>query len=107
MDTQAFSVRLDASGDVACVDVAGDLDLATVGQLCSAISLALQASHFTELAVDLAGVTFCDSTGLEAMINAQRSCQERQVAFTLRQPDRRLREILKITGLDNYFTIEP
>ena len=107
MRTPGFSVRLDTTGDTACVYVTGELDMATADHLSDCISLALKATSTTELGIDLGRVTFCDSAGLQALVNAQRACQKRQVGLVLHGPDDRLLEILKIAGLGSHFTIEP
>src|SRR5689334_7451333 len=99
MGTPGFSVRLDNRGDSACVEVTGAIDLATVDHLQESISLALTASQLSELLIDLGGVTFCDSTGLEVLVKAQRACSKRDVVLILRRPGDRLREIFKIAGL--------
>lgn len=99
-------MRLDTAGDVACIYVAGELDLATATHLADCVALALTAIRTTQLMLDLGGMTFCDSAGLQAMVNAQRACRKRGIGMVLRQPSDTLREILKIAGLGDHFTVE-
>ena len=51
---------------------AGEIDLATVGQLEDALAGHLEAGD-TDVAVDLTGVTFMDSTGLRTLLAASQS----------------------------------
>jgi anti-anti-sigma factor len=55
----AVSLRLD-----------GELDLATAGLLDAQVRQALTGGA-TQLVIDLGGVTFCDSTGIEALVKAR------------------------------------
>jgi anti-sigma B factor antagonist len=108
MSTPGFSVRLGTDGDVTCVAVTGEIDIATADHLRASVSLALSASHHVgELVIDLGAVTFCDSSGLQALVNARRACSEREIAMILLEPSRRVRDVIKIAGLDDYFTITP
>jgi anti-sigma B factor antagonist len=107
MSTSGFGVRLDVDGDVACITATGEVDMATAQHLRASISLALLASHIGEVVIDLGGVTFCDSTGVQALVNAQRSCSEREVALILLEPNPRLRRVIQIAGLSECFTIKP
>jgi anti-anti-sigma factor len=107
MSTPGFSVRLDIEGDVTCIVVTGEIDMATSDDLDASISLALLASHIGELVVDLGGVTFCDSSGLQALVNAQRACSKREIAMILLGPNHTFRRAIEAAGLANYFTIKP
>ncbi len=55
----------------AIISPSGEIDLATVGQLEDA--LAASMSDGTDVAVDLTGVTFMDSTGLRALLAANQN----------------------------------
>jgi anti-sigma B factor antagonist len=58
-------------GPVPLVRVGGELDISTVAQLCRAIHVAATgAVRPPRLIVDLTALTFCDSTGLRALIGA-------------------------------------
>jgi anti-sigma B factor antagonist len=59
-----------SSGSAVRLDLAGELDLATAGLFSEQVGQAL-AGGATELVVDLAGVTFCDSTGVDALVKAR------------------------------------
>ena len=52
------------------------------------------------LALDMAGVSFCDSTGLRVIITAWQLAQQRKGECVLLQPREYLVQRLKTTGLD-------
>jgi len=84
------------------VRVAGELDLATVPDL-DACLVALD----DDVVVDLAGLTFTDSTGIAALLRGRMRAAQRGRSFVLRSPADRVVKVLEIMGLDRVFTIEP
>jgi anti-sigma B factor antagonist len=107
MGTPGFSVRADCTGPAVCVYVAGEVDIATADRLRDSVAAAVAAQPITRLVIDLSEVTFCDSSGLSALVDAHRSCQERGAALILHRPSARVRTTLTFSGLAEYFTIEP
>lgn len=66
-----FDVRREERADATWLLVAGELDLSQARRLEADIA---QTAHSAPaLVVDLTGVTFCDSSGLAALLRAQRS----------------------------------
>ena len=55
--------------------IAGDLDVSTVGLLADALEPAVEQGG--DLTLDLAGVTFVDSTGLQLLMQAARKLEGR------------------------------
>jgi anti-sigma B factor antagonist len=60
--------------------------------------------------LDVAGVPFCDSAGLNALLAARRRAQETGTRLALARPGRQLRQLLQLTGvyelLDVHDTLE-
>ena len=77
----------------------GELDLATVDQVAAQISAELAVPGLRGLVLDLAGLTFCDSTGIDALINAQIAARDRGVAFQVVRPRGIVRRTLTATGV--------
>src|SRR4051794_25970616 len=50
------------------VEIAGDLDIATVPEVESTIKKVIAGSSAPRVALDLAGMEFCDSSGLGMMV---------------------------------------
>ena len=71
----------------------GEIDLAVADQLSGVLDEAI-ASGIT--VVDLSAVTFIDSTGLHAIVNAARSLNG-QGPLVLERPSRRVARLLGIT----------
>jgi anti-anti-sigma factor len=85
--------------------VSGEVDLANAQLLLDAImSVVPQPLH--EVKADLSGVTFMDSNGLAAILQAQRQLLEQQVRFVLVNPSRQVALLLEVAGLDGFLSIE-
>jgi len=85
--------------------LAGELDLATTRLLGQHVEHAL-ATAPRRLLLDLAGVTFCDSTGVGALCEARTAVVERGVRFVAVNPGRMTRRIMRVTGLLALLTTE-
>lgn len=83
--------------------LAGELDPSTVGLLDTAVEAAL-AEGAESLVIDLADVTFLDSSGLRALIGAHTHLAPEPLR--LRAPSAAARRLLAITGLDDHFLVE-
>jgi anti-sigma B factor antagonist len=60
-----------------------------------------------ELIVDVAGVDFVDSTGMQALLLADRRCRDWGMRMIVRSPSAAMRSLMSITGLDAVLTIDP
>jgi anti-sigma B factor antagonist len=85
--------------------VAGDMDHTSTEQFRTAVdAVALQPGR--PLFIDLAGLTFCDSTGITALIAAHNHAQTQGADIVLTAvPDSTLR-MLQFVGLDQFFRIQ-
>jgi anti-anti-sigma factor len=81
--------------------VSGELDLATVGLLRSAIQRA--AANRQEVELDLSGVTFCDVVGATALEQAQQQLRARGCQLVLHHADRPLHLLFAVDGLFSSF----
>ena len=84
------------------VSVTGELDIATAQQAYAYISDVINDGR-APVSIDLAGVTFCDASGLGvlARIAAKAKAAGRQLRLTSARPS--LLKIMRITGLDTAF----
>ena len=55
--------------------------------------------------VDLAAITFIDSTGLRALLQADRSKRDDGARFELRSPSAPVQRLLEISGLAGHFNM--
>jgi anti-sigma B factor antagonist len=84
------------------VSVTGELDIATAQQAYAYISDVIDHGR-TPVSINLAGVTFCDASGLGVLAKIAAKAKEagRQLRLTSARPS--LLKIMRITGLDNVF----
>ncbi|WP_121251660.1 STAS domain-containing protein [Solirubrobacter pauli] len=80
--------------------VHGELDIATAPELVDL--LARLRHHRHAVVLDLAEVTFMDSTGLTTLMDAHRAAEEDGWSFTVRRASpavRRVFELANVTGV--------
>jgi len=77
----------------------GEVDYATALELRAAISTTLGTGTIDEIIVDLAGVTFLDSTGVGTMVVAARICAEMAVEFRVVEPNPFIAKLFTVVGV--------
>jgi anti-sigma B factor antagonist len=99
-------LRVDHSvaADTADISAHGEIDLATVNTLRSAITHVLTegARH---LVLHLEGVTYIDSSGLGTLIGAHKRVASAGGTMTVRCTQPRILRLFTITGLDRVLTV--
>ncbi|GAA0568796.1 STAS domain-containing protein [Actinomadura livida] len=80
--------------------VAGELDIFTAPALESQLLPLIGTQATEQYAIDLAGVEFCDSAGLNAFIRAWKRALAMGCRLILVRPSRRVVDLLRITGVD-------
>ncbi len=93
------AIELDRSGrdeGRIVMTVSGDVDVFSVPRLRAAVADALRAA---DLVIDLSGVSFCNSSVLRVLVDAQRdsAAQGRTVEVTC--PSDPVRELFEVSGL--------
>ena len=76
----------------------GEIDLATVGDLRAAAARIMSAPP-RRIVLDLAGVTFCDSQGLSALISLSRDLRAAGSQLVLTRVGGFVTRLLDVTGL--------
>lgn len=104
-DTFRLTTRR-AEGDLALAALAGDLDLTTAPAL-RAEALDLIGRGHRHLVLDLEAVSFCDSSGFNALVAIWRCAQEAGGTLGLAAVSGRLARLLNITGLDTLLPAHP
>jgi anti-sigma B factor antagonist len=87
------------------MSVHGEIDLYTVPRLQRELASALAGGGKPRLIVDLSGVDFCDSTGVNALLAAHRQARDSGGDLELAAPRPAVRKILQVTGLEAVFTV--
>ena len=97
-----FAVEVTSGPAGSVVRVAGELDVATVPDL-DATLVALDG----DIVVDLAALTFIDSSGLSGLVTAQKRAVRHGHSFVLRAPTGQVAKVLNVSGIDQMFVVEP
>ena len=100
----AGEVELVGLGPTTEVRVRGEIDIATNPSFDAALASAAEAGA-TVLEMDLSGVTFMGSSGLAALLRAQRLLRERGARLVLVRPSRAVTDLLEMTKLLDRFGI--
>jgi anti-anti-sigma factor len=92
------------SGSALLVEVAGEVDMTTAPELSQALEAAPEGT--TWVVIDLSEVSFLDSSGLNALVQAQRILAERGYALRVVVPaEGAIRRVLEITHLTEPLTV--
>lgn len=105
-DDISLTVTAAEGGTWAIVSVRGEIDVSTASSLETAVRDCLASSG--RVIIDLSGVRFMDSTGLNVLIRAQSESNDGS-AGVLRLagvPDR-VAKLLRLTQLDSVFAVFP
>jgi len=100
-----FHIEAQVSPTTIVLRLRGELDMASGASLRDAIASALEANPLV-LAIDLAHLTFVDSTGIRVLMGGSRRAAEAGCAFVLCAPRRPILKALQLTGLDQVMVIE-
>lgn len=87
------------------VSVAGEVDVATAPMLRQALESVVDDQGNLSVCVDLAGMTFIDSTGLSVLVRALKRLRERGGDLALANPSPATLRVLEIVGLMEVFEI--
>ncbi len=74
----------------------GELDLDSIPRVRERVS---RPSHDGRTILDLSGLTFIDTTGMQFLIEAQREADANGHRLVMRNPSARVRATLRISGL--------
>jgi len=97
----AEATRLDLTDDVdGALILVGEIDSYTAPALAERL-----ANGPKVLTVDLAGVTFIDSSGLRILVEAHRARIDADASLTLRSPSAAVQRLLEISGLSSHLDV--
>ncbi len=96
---------VDGAGAVR-VRVSGEIDMACAPELLDTL-LAAEVPSGGTLVLDLAGVTFMDSSGISALVDAYQQREAGGVSLALAEVPPLIAKMLSLTGVDSYLTVSP
>ena len=100
-----FTVDEDVEVGVALVAVSGELDLASVDDLRTALRTA--ATRSPSVVVDVSDVSFIDSTALAALLRSNDELSSNGVQMVMACPPGPVRRLLTMTSLDDRLIFAP
>ena len=89
----------------ATLTVGGDLDMATAPTLVTKGQRALEAGGGGELVIDLAGVDFCDSAGINALVKLRKLAEQHGFTLRVTSPRPAVRRVLDMTGISAHLNV--
>jgi anti-sigma B factor antagonist len=94
-----FSIDVAEQGDRTSLTLAGELDLATVGELEDALRPRLEAGE--DVLVDLRGLAFMDSSGVRALVAAHQSASSGEGSLVIVRPPRgnEVDRVIDVSGI--------
>ena len=92
------------SSDGSLIQVVGEVDLYSSPELRKAILKAVPSAEGS-LAIDLAGVTYIDSSGVATLVEGLRSAREHGIGFALVSPSPAVMQVLELARLDSVFEV--
>ncbi|MFB6638930.1 STAS domain-containing protein [Streptomyces chartreusis] len=102
--TQDLSLHTHATATGTVIELAGDLDYHTAPEVRAALP-GLDLRPGQQLVLDLAGITFCDSSGITVLIAARNHALAADSAIALAAVPDHVGRIFRMVGLDQVFPI--
>ncbi|MFJ4862842.1 MULTISPECIES: STAS domain-containing protein [unclassified Streptomyces] len=90
------------------IHVRGVMDLDHLAELSAALLSGIQVAHEegrADLVVDLTHSSFCDSSGLGALLRARRAAAEQGITVRLAAPSHQMLRLLELTGTQGLFPL--
>jgi anti-anti-sigma factor len=85
----------------------GELDYASAQELRAAVTAALHVTGARDIVVDLAAVTFLDSTGIGTLVVAKRICGDIGIALSVRNANPFIARLLTVVGVAETLGVPP
>lgn len=102
----AFSVDVRPARDRVVVAPQGELDLATVEGVRAEIA-ELRSRGFSDVVLDLRGLTFLDSAGIHLLLDSHRAAEARGLAFSIIDGPEPVGRALELTGVSHVLRRAP
>jgi anti-sigma B factor antagonist len=100
-----LKVSTRSQGSRTIMSLGGEIDLYTAPRLHGELVTLLSGDSPVQVIVDMSGVEFCDSTGMNVLLAAHRKAREQGGDLELAAPRPAIRKILQVTGLESVFTV--
>lgn len=99
-----LTITTDHQAEATVVALTGELDLGSRTRLQAALAEAIDERR--PVVIDLAGLTFMDSTGIAVLTNARRTAAEAGVPLKVTEATGTVERILEMTGVRQFLSGE-
>jgi anti-sigma B factor antagonist len=106
-DSQFFHGSVQWSPESPTMMLIGEIDIASVPEMRRHLACIVAADEAADLTIDLAMVTFLDSTGLSFLVTTHKSLASKGGRLTIVRATPRIRSLFEITGLNEVLNIIP
>jgi anti-anti-sigma factor len=100
-----LSIDRRREGDVVLIVLQGELDLASAPELERELR-EIEASGQSRVTIDLSGLGFMDSTGLQALLRARERAGSSNYELTLRRGPHQVQRVFELTRTVDAFSFE-
>ena len=100
-----LSIDKTQSSEGSLIRVVGEVDLYSSPELRKAILKAVKGAK-GDVAIDLEGVTYIDSSGVATLVEGLRSAREHGTGFALVTPSPAVMQVLELARLDSVFEVQ-
>lgn len=97
--------QIEEVGSLTVLGLSGEVDLSTTPEVRQLILAQLGAKH--DLAVDLSGVTYIDSSGVASLVEGYQKAKGDGLRFGLVKVSDSAMKVLQLARLDQVFSIFP
>ncbi|MEU8464576.1 STAS domain-containing protein [Streptomyces sp. NPDC029003] len=104
-DERGERIDVEGSDRITVVRPYGEMDISRAPSLQQALRRAL--ARGVDVVVDLQHLTFCDSSGLNALLTARTEAAAEGRTLYLAAPTHQVVQLLKVTGAETVFSIDP
>lgn len=99
---QTWRYQARADGDMKIIVLSGEIDINGAAELHTLLQKAVNTASGVN--VDVAGVTFIDSTVITALIKSHKLARTAGCRFAVVNPEAQVRRVLAVTGVLNALT---
>lgn len=99
-----LKIDTEKSPDGLLIKVSGEVDLYSSPELRKVILKSVPSGK-GDLAIDLSGVTYIDSSGVATLVEGLRSARENGSGFVLVMPSPAVTQVLELARLDSVFEV--
>ncbi len=104
VELPGFRTEETVVGSTVVVSLGGELDIQYAASVVATFDRALDRSP-SVLAADLRGLSFMDSSGVHALLDAERRCRTQGARFFVIRGTAAVDRVLSVLGLDRLFEI--